>query len=105
MEDINRIKVVLVEKKKTNKWLAQEMGEDDILAVDGRLFSINNANVLEEFCGKNGFRFAADFAPADTIWADREPRPMGKAFIHEEKYAGESVLLAKPEKTAKKKAA
>lgn len=75
----------------TTEWLAQEMGEDDILAVDGRLFSINNANVLEEFCGKNGFRFAADFAPADTIWADREPRPMGKAFIHEEKYAGESV--------------
>lgn len=28
MEDINRIKVVLVEKKKTNKWLAQEMGKD-----------------------------------------------------------------------------
>ena len=28
MEDINRIKVVLVEKKKTNKWLANEMGKD-----------------------------------------------------------------------------
>ena len=28
MEDINRIKVVLVEKKRTNKWLAQEMGKD-----------------------------------------------------------------------------
>lgn len=28
MEDINRIKVVLVEKKKTNKWLAKEMGKD-----------------------------------------------------------------------------
>ena len=28
MEDINRIKVVLVEKKKTNKWLGQEMGKD-----------------------------------------------------------------------------
>ena len=28
MEEINRIKVVLVEKKKTNKWLAQEMGKD-----------------------------------------------------------------------------
>ena len=31
MEDINRIKVVLVEKKKTNKWLAQEMGKDPLL--------------------------------------------------------------------------
>ena len=28
MDDLNRIKVVLVEKKKTNKWLAKEMGKD-----------------------------------------------------------------------------
>lgn len=28
MEDINRIKVVLVEKKRTNKWLAVELGKD-----------------------------------------------------------------------------
>jgi len=26
MEDINRIKVVLVEKKRTNKWLSEQMG-------------------------------------------------------------------------------
>jgi transcriptional regulator with XRE-family HTH domain len=27
-EDINRIKVVLVEKKRTGKWLAEELGKD-----------------------------------------------------------------------------
>ncbi len=26
MEDVNRIKVVLVEKKRTNKWLSEQMG-------------------------------------------------------------------------------
>ena len=26
MEDVNRIKVVLVEKKRTNKWLAEQLG-------------------------------------------------------------------------------
>ena len=26
MEDVNRIKVVLVEKKKTSKWLSEELG-------------------------------------------------------------------------------
>lgn len=26
--DINRIKLVLVEKKKTNKWLAEKLGKD-----------------------------------------------------------------------------
>lgn len=28
MEDINRLKVVLVEKKKTAKWLAETLGKD-----------------------------------------------------------------------------
>lgn len=28
MEDLNRIKLVLVEKKRTSKWLAQEVGRD-----------------------------------------------------------------------------
>ena len=27
-KDLNRIKVVLVEKKRTNKWLAHELGKD-----------------------------------------------------------------------------
>lgn len=27
-KDINRIKVVLVENKRTNKWLAQQLGKD-----------------------------------------------------------------------------
>ena len=28
MTDINRLKVVLVEKKKTNKWLAEQLSKD-----------------------------------------------------------------------------
>ena len=28
VKDINRIKVVLVEKKRTNKWLAEQLGKD-----------------------------------------------------------------------------
>lgn len=27
-EDINKIKLVLVEKKRTNKWLAEQLGKD-----------------------------------------------------------------------------
>ena len=30
MKDINRIKVVLVEKKRTNKWLAEQLGKDPV---------------------------------------------------------------------------
>ena len=28
VKDINRLKVVLVENKKTNKWLAEKLGKD-----------------------------------------------------------------------------
>ena len=28
MKDINRIKVVLVEKKRTSKWLSEQLGQD-----------------------------------------------------------------------------
>ena len=73
------------------EWLAEQLEDNDILAVDGRLFSLNKANQLEEFCGANGFRFATDFAPADSIWSDRPARPMTKAFVHEVKYAGEEA--------------
>lgn len=27
-KDLNRLKVVLAEKKKTNKWLAEQLGKD-----------------------------------------------------------------------------
>ena len=73
------------------EWLATQLSDNDVLAVDGRLFTIVRANQLEEFCGVNGFRFATDFAPADTIWTDRPSRPMSMAFIHEAKYAGEDA--------------
>ena len=31
MKDINRIKVVLVEKKRTSKWLSEQLGKDPVL--------------------------------------------------------------------------
>lgn len=30
-KDINRLKVVLVEKKRTNKWLAEQLGKDQAM--------------------------------------------------------------------------
>lgn len=34
-KDINRIKVVLVEKKRTNKWLAEQLGKTRQLFQNG----------------------------------------------------------------------
>ena len=37
MKDLNRIKVVLAERKRTNKWLAAELDKDLLLFQNGAL--------------------------------------------------------------------
>ena len=66
MKDLNRIKVVLVEKKRTAKWLADELGRNpatvsqwctntaqpDLHTLD-RIATILNIDVRELIRGKN----------------------------------------------------
>lgn len=73
------------------EWLASNLGEDAMLALDGRLFSLLEVNRYENFCAENGFMFAPDFPMADLLWQDRPARPMSKAFVHDEALAGETV--------------
>ncbi len=73
------------------RWLSEQLHEDDTLAVDGRLFTIMEANRLEMICGENGFYFATDFFPADNIWEGRPEAPKNEAFVHDVEYAGEDV--------------
>ena len=73
------------------EWLVQNLGEDAVIGIDGRLFSTLETNRLERFCGENGIMMASDFAPADRIWTDRPARPMGEAYVHDEELAGETV--------------
>ncbi len=73
------------------EWLAENLDEDSILAIDGRLFSVMEANRLDNFCGENGYMFATNFYPADEIWPDRPSRPANEAYVHDESIAGETV--------------
>ena len=73
------------------QWLTNEIREDDTLAIDGRLFTLMEANRLEQLCGENGFLLATDFYPADELWEDRPEMPKNEAFVHDEEYAGEDV--------------
>lgn len=73
------------------EWLGEVLEEDAVVGVDGRLFSLIEANRIEMFCAQNGFMFAPDFRAAEAIWADRPARPMSPAFVHDEALAGEDV--------------
>lgn len=73
------------------EWLGEVLDEDAVVGVDGRLFSLIEANRIEMFCAQNGFMFAPDFRAAEAIWTDRPARPMNQAFVHDEALAGEDV--------------
>lgn len=73
------------------EWLGEVLDEDAVVGVDGRLFSLIEANRIEMFCAQNGFMFAPDFRAAEAIWIDRPARPMNPAFVHDEALAGEDV--------------
>lgn len=73
------------------EWLGEVLDEDAVVGVDGRLFSLIEANRIEMFCAQNGFMFAPDFRAAEAIWTDRPARPMNQVFVHDEALAGEDV--------------
>lgn len=73
------------------EWLDEVLDEDAVVGVDGRLFSLIEANRIEMFCAQNGFMFAPDFRAAEAIWTDRPARPMNPVFVHDEALAGEDV--------------
>lgn len=73
------------------EWLGEVLDEDAVVGVDGRLFSLIEANRIEMFCAQNGFMFAPDFRAAEAIWTNRPARPMNPAFVHDEALAGEDV--------------
>jgi len=74
-----------------HEWLKEVLEEDSVIAIDGRLYSAQDANILERFCGENGFMLVTEFYPADRIWADRPARPSQPAFVHDVQYAGEEA--------------
>lgn len=41
MQDINRLKLVLVEKKRTNKWLSEQLGINPSTVSNGALTLLN----------------------------------------------------------------
>lgn len=73
------------------EWLGEVLDEDAVVGVDGRLFSLIEANRIEMFCAQNGFMFAPDFRAAEAICTDRPARPKNPAFVHDEALAGEDV--------------
>ena len=49
MEDVNRIKLVLVEKKRTSKWLAEQLGVNPSIACILKIADLLEVDLKELF--------------------------------------------------------
>ena len=74
------------------EYLKQELKKDDVVGIDGRLFTISNANELKKELGERGIllkHFESNFV--DQIWQDQPSEPTAPIMVLDEKYAGQSL--------------
>lgn len=67
-KDINRIKVVLVEKKRTNKWLAKQLEKDPATVSKDLRYILDPEDVCGKGCINETFR----------VLKERELRELGE---------------------------
>ncbi|MCM1162969.1 MAG: aminopeptidase P family protein [Muribaculaceae bacterium] len=73
-------------------WLRLELNAGDTVGINGMLISIDDAATLRSRLTVSGLKLVIDFDPINKIWNDRPALPSGKAFVHDEKYTGESAV-------------
>lgn len=72
-------------------YLLSHLPAGSTVGVDGMLLPMQAATALRDKLASRDIKLDTSFAPIDTIWADRPTLPSGKAFIHDDKYAGQSA--------------
>ena len=73
------------------QWLLTTLPQGATIAIDGTLFGASKAAAMKQNFESHGFRFVSDFTSFDSIWEKRPSIPKNEAFIHDEKYSGESI--------------
>ncbi|WP_238881955.1 aminopeptidase P family protein [Clostridium sp. YIM B02551] len=72
------------------EWLKETLKENDMIGLDGRVFSINMVKAMEKELNDKKISLKIDLDLIDELWIDRPEIPKEKIFIHEVKYAGKS---------------
>lgn len=73
------------------KWLESNLKENDIIAYDPWLITINQLKTYEKAAKKTKCALKPIDNLIDRIWHDQPPKPMASIFLHELKYAGKSA--------------
>ncbi|MDR3338915.1 MAG: aminopeptidase P family protein [Candidatus Symbiothrix sp.] len=70
------------------EWLTSVLSPGDCIGIESAAFAASEALSLIDFFTKNGLPVDTDFAPYDSIWANRPAIPLHPAFILPEHFSG-----------------
>ena len=73
------------------EWLCQQLTENDVVGIDGEVFTATEIEELRSALGKVGILLRTDLDPAEELWTDRPPIPKNKVEIQPLEFAGESA--------------
>lgn len=88
---IELMKDGLVETPDITTWICNTLAPGETVGINGMLMSIDDTATLRTRLTAAGLKLVTDFDPIDLIWSDRPGLPEDKAFVHDEKYTGESA--------------
>ena len=70
------------------EWIEKNIKENECLAFDGEVFSINQYKTYLKLSKENKFNIKIDKDLLNNIWETRPSLPKDKIFLHNEKYCG-----------------
>lgn len=89
--DIRLMKDGLPDTPSVNAWLGEHLKPGDRLGINGMLMSLAEFDNLRNAMNLHHIKVDTSFDPIDELWTDRPSLPSDQIFVHEVKYAGESV--------------
>lgn len=87
---IDLYKEMLPETPSISVFLSENLKAGQVVGIDGKVFSTEEARQLQDKLEKNGIIVTSISDPIAKIWADRPPMPEASAYIYDTKYAGRS---------------
>ena len=73
------------------EWLCQQLTENNVVGVDGEVFTETEIEEMQAALSKAGIMLRTDLDPAEELWTDRPPIPKNKVEIQPLEFAGESA--------------
>ena len=73
------------------EWIQENIKENECLAFDGEVFSVNQYKTYLKIAKENKFNIKIDKDLLNSIWDFRPELPKDKIFLHNEKYCGKSA--------------